>query len=58
MIRFYWFIATVILALTIASLIAVFKESIGYLLWFVIGAFLFTSLVKTLINNQQNLILY
>lgn len=57
MIRFYWFIATVILELTIASLIGVFTESIGYLLWFVIGAFLFTSLVKTLINNPQNLIL-
>lgn len=57
MIRFYWFTATVILALTIAALIAVFTESIGYLLWFAIGAFLFTSLVKTLINNPQDLIL-
>lgn len=57
MIRFYWFVAAVILVLTIAAFIAAFTMSAGYFLWVAIGAFLFESLVKTLISDPQSLIL-
>lgn len=57
MIRFYWFVAAVILALTVAALIGAFTISLGYLLWAAIGAFLFTSLVKVLINDPKSLML-
>lgn len=57
MMRFYWFVAAVILALTVIALIGAFVISLGYLLWAGIGAFLFTSLVKVLINNPKSLML-
>lgn len=57
MIRFYWFVAAVILALTVAALIGAFVISLGYMLWGVIGVFLFTSLVKVLIKDPKSLIL-